>query len=298
MPFSHLLLTLLVVIIWGINFLFVKLALEEFPPLLLCALRFFLASIPAIFFIKPPAIPFKIVILYGLVMFALQFSLFFIGMHAGMTPGMASLIMQTQVLFSMFFAALLLGEKTTLWQVAGAIISFAGIGTVALHFDKNISFLGFLCILAAAATWGLGNLITKKVNKISMISLVGWGSFVACIPMLIFTLIIEGPQSFVSSFDHLTSQGGLSLFYIVYVSTWIGYGIWNWLLSLYPVGTVVPFTLLVPIVGVLSSALVLGEPFQPWKLTSGLLVISGLCINLFGARLFAAGRFFAAKQEI
>jgi O-acetylserine/cysteine efflux transporter len=284
MPFSHLLLALLVVLIWGINFIFVKSALAEMSPLLLCAARFILASVPAIFFIKPPAVPFKIVALYGLIMFALQFSLLFIGMSAGMTPGMASLIMQTQVFFSMFFAAFLLGEKTTFWQVIGAVISFTGIGLVALHFDANISFLGFICILAAAASWGLGNLITKKTHKISMIALVIWGSFVASFPMLMLALVFDGPQAIISSLQQMSWLGTSSLLYIVYISTWIGYGVWNWLLSRYSVGTVVPFTLLVPVIGILSSVLILGEPFQLWKLVAGLLVISGLFINLFGAR--------------
>lgn len=286
MPFSHLLLALLVVIIWGVNFLFVKLALDEISPLLLCALRFLLASIPAIFFIKPPAIPFRTVILYGLVMFALQFSVLFMGMDAGMTPGMASLIMQTQVFFSMFFAVTLLGEQLNLWQITGALVSFLGIGLVAMHFDKNVPFLGFMLILAAAATWGVGNLITKQAKKINMISLVVWGSFVASWPLLILSLVFEGTSSFVYSYHHLTWMGTFSLSYIVYASTWVGYGVWNWLLSRYPVGQIVPFTLLVPVVGVLSSVLILGEPFYLWKLMAGLLIISGLGINILGPRLF------------
>ena len=286
MPISHLLLALLVALVWGINFIFVKLSLDVFSPLFLCALRFVLASIPAVFFIRPPAIPFKILALYGLIMFALQFSLLFIGMHAGMTPGMASIIMQSQVFFSMFFAAFYLNERPNIGQTTGAIIAFIGIGLVALHLDKNISFLGFVFILAAAATWGVGNLITKKININNMMSLVVWGSFVACFPMLLLTVLFEGPSSMIYSYQHLTWMGIASLLYIVYVSTWIGYGVWNWLLCRYPVGVIVPFALLVPVVGVLSSVLIMGEPFQLWKLVSGLLVISGLYVNLFSARIF------------
>ncbi len=285
MPFPHLLLALLVVLIWGINFLFVKFALVEITPLFLCAARFILASIPAIFFIKLPNISCGVIASYGLIMFALQFSLLFIGMSIGMTPGMASLIMQTQVFFSMFFAAFFLGEKIDFWQIIGALVSFCGIGIVAMHFDANISFLGFICILAAAASWGLGNLITKKNKNISMIALVVWGSFVASFPMLIVSLLFEGPQAISLNFEHLTWLGTTSLAYIVYISTWVGYGVWNWLLSRYPVGTVVPFTLLVPVVGILTSVLVLGEPLQQWKIVTGLLVISGLFINIFGARI-------------
>lgn len=288
MPVSHLFLALLVVIIWGLNFIFVKLGLEEFSPLFLCAVRFLLASIPAVFFIKPPAVPFRLVAKYGLIMFALQFALMFSGMNAGMSPGMGSIIMQTQVFFSMFFAAILLGDKPNMSQIIGALVSFSGIGLVAMHFDQNISLAGFLFILAGAATWGFGNLLTKKFSGVNMMALVVWGSFVAAFPMLLLSLIVEGPNSMVYTWDHLSATGISSLLYIVYVSTWVGYGVWNWLLSRYPVSTIVPFSLLVPVVGVISSVLILNEPFQPWKLSAGLLVISGLCINLIGTRFFAS----------
>ncbi|HAT6809500.1 TPA: EamA family transporter [Legionella pneumophila] len=288
MPFAHLLLALLVVFVWGINFIFVKLSLEEFSPLLLCAVRFLLASVPAVFFIKPPAVPFKIIAGYGLIMFALQFALLFIGLRVGMTPGVASLLMQVQVFFSMFFAIIFLGEQPQIGQIIGALIAFIGIGVVALHFDHNVSLMGFLCILAAAASWGIGNLITKKIHSVNLIAVIVWSSFVACLPMFILSLVFEGPESFVTAYEHMTWKGILSVLYIVYISTWVGYGVWNWLISRYPVGMVVPFTLLVPVVGILSSVLILGEPFYLWKLVAGLLVISGLCINLLTTRLFVA----------
>ncbi|HRD70952.1 MAG TPA: EamA family transporter [Legionella sp.] len=287
MPISHVLLALLVVFVWGINFIFVKLGLDEISPLLLCALRFLFASIPAVFFIKPPVVSFRIVAIYGLIMFALQFSLVFTGMKVGMTPGMASLIMQVQVFFSMFFAIIFLGEKPGLGQVFGALVSFTGIGLVAFHFDQNVSLPGFLCILGAAATWGIGNLITKKIKSTNLIAVIAWGSFVACLPMFVLALIFEGPASFIASYQHITMKGMSSLFYIVYISTWVGYGVWNWLLSRYPVGVIVPFSLLVPVVGILSSILVFGEPFELWKLGAGILVISGLCINILSTRYFA-----------
>lgn len=286
MPISHFLLVLLVVVIWGINFLFVKLGLDEFSPLWLCAIRFILASLPAIFFIKPPALPFRVIASYGIFMFALQFGLIFVGMRVGMPPGVASILLQVQVFFSLIFAAIILGEIPPIWQILGALISFMGIGLIAAHLDNHVSLAGFLCILGAAASWGIGNLVVKKTHKINMISLVVWGSFIACFPMLMFAFIFEGPHSIVDTYHHLTKVGISSLLYIVYISTWIGYGTWSWLLSRYPVGMVVPMTLLIPIVGIVSSVIVLGEPLQAWKISSGLLVIGGLCLNLFGARFF------------
>lgn len=289
MPIPHLLLALLVVLIWGVNFLFVSFGLEEISPLLLCALRFLLASIPAVFFVKLPNSSFKTIFLYGFVMFALQFAFLFLGMNVGMPVGMASLLMQTQVFFSMFFAVLFLGEQPNMGQVIGALVAFTGIGLVAMHFDSEISLLGFIFILAAAATWGLGNLITKKIkgnNNNNMLAIIAWGSFFACIPMFLLSLLIEGPSSFVYTYEHLSWRGSLSLLYIVFASTWVGYGVWNWLIARYPVGMVAPFTLLVPIVAIVSSVFVLHEPFQLWKLAAGLLVISGLCINILGSRYF------------
>lgn len=290
MPISHLLLALLVVVIWGVNFLFVSVALNEIPPLLLCAVRFLLTSVPAILFFKLPRGSFKMVALYGLVMFALQFSLLFIGMNAGMPPGMASLIMQVQVFFSMFFAATMLDEKPYSWQLLGALVSFIGIAIVAMHFDQTVTYMGFIFILAAAATWGFGNLMTKKLTHIKTIPLVIWGSFFACFPMFLLSFLVEGLDVIQSTYQDLTWLGMSAVFYIVGASTWIAYVAWTWLVSRYPVGIVVPFTLLVPIVGLICSVIFLGEPLQFWKLLAGILVVGGLCINLLGSR------FFLAKQ--
>jgi O-acetylserine/cysteine efflux transporter len=290
MPVSHILLALIVVLVWGFNFLFVSLGLTEISPLLLCALRFLLASVPAIFFVKlPGSSSFRMVALYGLVMFALQFGLLFLGMSFGMPAGVASILIQVQVFFSMFFAIVLLDEKPNTGQIIGALVSFSGIAIVALHFDQDISLAGFLCILAAAATWGIGNLITKKIKGDSnhMMSLIVWGSFIACIPMLLVSLLVEGRENFTTTMLHLSWRGFGSLCYIVFASTWIGYGLWNWLMARYPVGMVAPFTLLVPVIAMISSVIFLGEPFQLWKLVVGLLVISGLCINILGSRFLA-----------
>lgn len=284
MPFFHLLLVLLVVFIWGINFVFVKIGLQELSPLFICALRFILASVPAIFFVKRPKESMNYVVAYGVFMFAMQFSLVFLGMHLGMTPGMASLIMQVQVFFSMFFAVLIFGEQPKVTQIFGALVSFAGIGIVALHFDHQISLAGFLCILGAAGAWGVGNLIAKKMKATNLISVVVWGSFIVSMPMLAMAYVFEGPERIMGSLQQLTWKGTGALMYIVYISTWIGYGVWNWLLGKYPVSVIVPFTLLVPVVGIISSVLVFGEPFQLWKLVSCLLVISGLCINILSSR--------------
>lgn len=292
MPIQHIVLALLVIFIWGFNFVFIKFALDEISPLLLCALRFILSSFPALLFIKPPAVPFRWVAWYGLLTFALQFTLLFWGMHVGMTPGMASLLLQVQVFCSMLFAAIFIREIPNIWQISGALIAFTGIGFVASHLDGTMTLTGFLLILSAAAAWGLGNLITKKIGKVNMIALVVWGSAVASIPLCILLFFLEGPQHSINNLQSLSSLGWTSILYIVYASTWIGYGVWNWLINRYSVSTIVPFTLLVPIIAILSSIIIFDEPFQDWKLISGLLVITGLCVNLLGPRF----RFFLKNK--
>lgn len=286
MPISHILLAILVAVVWGFNFIAVKFALVEVSPLFLCALRFFLASVPAIFFIKRPEAPFKLVLLYGFVVFGLQFSLVFMGMNNGMSPGLASILMQTQVFFSMFFAMLALAEIPRLWQLIGAVISFSGIGVVAMHLDKTSSLVGFILILSAAASWGVGNLITKKIGKVNMMSLVVWGSFAAFLPLLFLSMMVEGTHNIVYSMQHLSLKCIFAILFIVYMSTWVGYGTWNWLICRHPVASIVPFSLLVPVFGMLSSVIILDEPFYLWKLIAGLLVISGLGINLLAPKLF------------
>jgi O-acetylserine/cysteine efflux transporter len=206
------------------------------------------------------------------------------GIKAGMTAGLASLISQVQVFFSIFFAAILLKEMPSLIQIIGAMVSFIGIGLVAFHLDAEVTFSGFLFIIGASISWGLGNLVTKKLRHVNMMALVVWGSFVACFPLLLCSILFEGLQSIKTSMQDITWLGVSSILYIVYISTWVGYGVWNKLVRDYPIATITPFTLLVPIVGMLSSVLLVGEPLQSWKIVAGLLVIAGLCINILGAR--------------
>jgi O-acetylserine/cysteine efflux transporter len=292
MPLKHILLATLVAAVWGCNFIFVKLGVHEIPPLFLCAVRFFLASVPAIFFIRWPNTTFKMVALYGLVMFALQFTLIFSGMAVGMTAGMASLLTQTAVFFSIFFAAIWLQEIPTIWQMMGALLSFSGIALAAAHLDSNMTLAGFLLVIAGGAAMGMGNLVTRKLGNVNMISLVVWGSLIAFPPLLIFSLLVEGPERILYAAHHFSWVAIISLLYIVYMSTWVGYGTWSWLIGRYQVSAVVPFSLLVPVFAILGSILFLGESFERWKLTVSGLVIAGLCVNLL------VPRFITKRKDI
>ncbi|MFZ2314743.1 MAG: EamA family transporter [Gammaproteobacteria bacterium] len=283
----HIVLAIILAAVWGCNFLFIKFSLIELPPFLLCAARFLLASFPAILFIKRPSLPaLRLITLYGLVMFATQFSLLFFGMRAGASPGIAALLLQVQIFFSIFFAMAFLKEKLDRWQVLGALISFSGIGLIGLHLGGELTWQGFMLVIGAAATWGLGNLISKKIKNIDVLALVVWGSFMAFLPLLILSLVFEGTGSLFTHAPHFAGLTIISVGYIVAASTWFGYGTWNALLSRYPISVISPFTFLIPLFGMLCSYLVLGESMQMWKIMAALLIVSGLCVNLLGPRLF------------
>lgn len=281
MPLRHFLLALVVVTIWGLNFIALKIGLAEIPPILMCSLRFMFTSIPAIFFVPfPRHVKVYQVASYGIVMFALQFIFLFVGLHIGITPGMASLVMQTQLLFTILFVGFWLKEWPDFIQSLGALISLMGIALIGFHLDASVTLAGFVCILVAAGSWGMGNLLTKKTKTPDIIGLIVWGAFFAFPLVLMTSLIIEGRQSILVAYQQITLTGVWSLVYTVYLSTLVGYGLWNWLLSKYTVGTIVPFTLLVPIFGMVSSVWFFHEPLDGWKATSAILVMLGLTINM------------------
>lgn len=285
MNIKRLILIFLLIFIWGFNFVVIQVGLQGVPPLFLVFARFFLTCFPAIFFFERPKAPFGRVVLYSLLIFVLQFSLFFIGMSLGVPPGLASILMQVHIFFSLLLAIVMFHEKIKLLQVLGALISFSGIGYVAMHIEGNISLSGFFLVIASAGFWGMGSAISKTLGKINMVSLVIWGSLIAWPPLLLLSLVIEGPARILHSLEHLSWTSVGAVFYLSYLSTVFGYALWSWLLHHLPLSTVAPFTLLVPIVALLSSALVTGEAIQPWKIGAMVLVIGGLLVNFLGAHI-------------
>lgn len=287
LPLRHLLLALVVVSIWGTNFVAIKVALRELPPLLLCALRFVFVALPVVFFLPRPAIPLRSLLLYGLTMFALHFGFLFLGMKLGMSAGLASLVLQFQVFVTLTLAAAVLKERIAPAQIAGALIAGAGFALVAAHTGGEITLAGLVCVLLGATSWGFANFTSKRLGRVNPLALVVWGSLVVPIPMTLASLVFEGPALIAHSLTHVGASTLLSVAFIVYASTLVAYSLWSWLLSHHPASTVSPFALLVPIFGMLSSALLLGEPLPAWKLQAAALVIAGLALNLFGPRLFA-----------
>ncbi len=285
MSLSHFFLAFLVVFVWALNFVAIELAVEEIPPIFLNVLRFLLLSIPAVFFVKKPAAPFRYVLAYGLILFALSFSLLFIGMRLGVTAGLASVLFQVQAFFSLLFGILFFAERLHIWQVLGAILSFCGIGWIAMNTGGTLTVWGLTAVLLGSIAWGMGNAISKKLGKVNMISLVIWGSAIAWPPLLVLSLLLEGPHAILFSLTHISLQSIAALLYIVLGSTLFGFATWSWLIHHHPLSKIIPFTLLVPVLGLMDAAVIMGESLPWWKIGASLLVILGLCLNLLGPRI-------------
>lgn len=288
LPLRHLLLALATVAIWGSNFVAIKVALHDLPPLLLCTLRFLFVAFPAVFLLPRPDVPLRHLLTYGFTMFAGQFGLLFLGMKLGMSAGLTSLVLQFQVFVTLGLAVAVLKERLHALQIAGALVAVAGFVIVAFHTGGDVTAAGLVCLLLAAVSWGIGNFTSKRLGRVNALALVAWGSLVVPVPMALASLVFEGPELIVHSLTHLGRPALLGTAYIVYVSTLVGYSLWSWLLARHPASTVTPFALLVPVFGMLSSALLLGESLPPWKLQAAALVITGLVLNIFGPRLLPA----------
>jgi len=292
----HLFLVLAVIFVWGLNFVAVKVALDGMSPLLLCFSRF-LFCLPALLLIPHPPIPFKKVAIYSLVMFVLQFWILFTGMQVGLSPALASVLLQLQTFFAIGFGVVFMREKLQFWQMLGAGIASLGIVLIATHIGGEISAAGLFLVLFAALLWASGSFLAKKFGQGSGLQLVVWSSFYACPPLLALTLLLEGPQSIADSLQRLTWLHIGAVTYIAFFATLFGFGIWNWLLHYYPLSKLSSFTLLIPIVGMLSSAILLGEPLQGWKIGAGALIVAGVGINLFGAKRPLAQSHFLNIEE-
>ena len=293
---KHLLLVLSIVLIWGVNFIAVFIGLKGLPPFLLCALRFGLAALPWVFILPKPKGPLKWIFGYGLFNFAMQFGLLFTGIHLGLSPGLSSLVLQVSVFFSMGLSFLFFQDKPSLLKICGSLISFIGIGLVALRVDSGSTFIGLLLTIAAAFSWAAGNMFTKKVNAESPLSLVVWGNLIAFPFMAVTSIVVEGPVLIMSSLQNMSWATVLAVIYIVYLSTHIGYGAWGFLLKSYSASIVVPFTLLIPVVGFLSSAVFLGEPLPSWKLWASLFIMGGLIFGLLEKQIRKLFPFVKAEK--
>ncbi|MEX3926034.1 EamA family transporter [Paraburkholderia sp. BR10936] len=283
---KDLLLALVVVLAWGVNFVVIKVGLHGVPPLLLGALRFMLAAFPAVLFVKPPQLPLRWLLAYGATISLGQFAFLFTAMYVGMPAGLASVVLQAQAFFTLGFAAVFLRERFHAQNVIGLLIAAGGLALIGLQSmgggAQGMTIAGFVLTLGAACMWALGNIVTKKVGKVDLVGLVVWASLVPPLPFLVLSYWMEGPQRIVAALSGIGMTSVGAIFYLAFVATLIGYSLWSRLLSKYPASQVAPFSLLVPIVGLASASLLLGEQLTAAEIGGAVLVMGGLAVNVFG----------------
>ncbi|MFC4064249.1 EamA family transporter [Actinoplanes subglobosus] len=268
--------------VWGFNFVVIHVGLDAFPPLLFSALRFALAAFPALLLVGRPQVPWRWVIAVALILAVTKFSLLFIGMEAGMPAGLSSLVLQSQAVFTMLFAVLLLRERPRPVQVAGLAVAVAGVVLVATRTTAPLP--AFLLVIGAAAAWGLSNVATRKASPPDTLRFMVWVSAVATGPLVVLTLIFDGPAADLAALRAIDTPAVLSLVYIALISTLAGFAAWGFLLQRYGAATVAPFSMLVPFFGIASAALFLGEPVHPVEVAGGVLVVGGVLLGLVRAR--------------
>ncbi len=279
------LLAILVAICWGINFPATSIALEHFPPLFMVALRFGLLAVPTILLIPRPKVPLRWLLGVGAGIGIMQFAFLYLGMAAGMPSGLASLVLQASAPFTVLIAGVFLRERISGRQGIGIIVAVLGLAAIAIHRAQVAALLPILLTVCGALGWALGNVASRKAMAPNPLHLTLWMSVVPPIPMLVLALFVEGPSRIVDSLrsaftlDALPSV--LALMYIVLVATVVGYGIWTSLMAKYPSSTVAPFSMLVPVVGVLASWIAFGETIDLVEAIAGICVVGGVLLGSY-----------------
>ncbi|MBK3393183.1 EamA family transporter [Psychrobacter sp. M9-54-1] len=297
----HIALAVLVTFIWGVNFTFIAWALESFPPLMLTALRFFFTAVPLVLFLKPPKFN-RTLFIYAIGTFVMQYAFVFTAMHLGASAGLTALLLQVQIFITVLLAYIILGEAVSRMQIIGMLVGVLGLGVIALNLGGDMPLIGFICILIAAIGWSFGNIASKqastqqsignisttspansnkasnKTSALSALSLVVWGGLIACVILTLTSLLFENEAWTLATFTQASFKSWLSLGFIVYVSTLIGFGLWAHLLSQNIASKVMPFALLVPVFGMATSVLFTGEVVTWWKMLAMMLILSGLVL--------------------
>ncbi len=282
LPLSHLLLALAIVAVWGTNFVVIKNCLGVFPPFLLAALRYIFALLPMAFFMPRPKASFWNLCCYGLMTGLGQFGVMYYAVNSQISPGLASLVVQTQVFFTVGFAMFFAKERLRLYQVVSLMVAMVGLLIIALHTDATTTFLGLALVVFAGLSWGAANTVSRQAGNINMLSYVVWASAFSIPPLLLLSLVFEGGWTQIQGSIASASLGAWTgVLWQSWGNTLFGYAAWGWLLSKHPAAVVAPAPLLVPIFGMGASAFFLSEPLPAWKIVAAGLVIAGLVVNLF-----------------
>ncbi len=278
MPTTHLLLALSVVFVWGTNFVVIRWGLDGLPPFLLATLRFALSAMPWLLFVPRPTAPWHKIAAFGVLL------LLFLAMRSSISPGLASLVVQLQVFFTIGLSLWLMDERVRGFQIAGLLLAICGLGLIAANLDATVTLLGIGTVLSAAFFWSLANLVVKSLGPVNMLHFMVWSSLFAVPPLFALSWIIEGPALMRSSLEQASGLVWASVLWQAVGNTLFGYGVWNWLLARHPAATVTPLALLIPVFGMGASALSLGEPLPVWKLGAAALLLLGLAVIVLWPR--------------
>ncbi len=288
LPFRHFLLGLAVVAVWGTNFVVIHMGLEHLPPLLFAALRFLFAALPGVFFLKRPNVPWSHLAAYGVLIGAGQFGLLFVALRGSISPGLASLVVQAQVFFTIGLSMRLSGERVQSYQWVALLFGIAGLGVILTHTDGSATPLGLVLVLLAALAWAGGNIVSRASKTTDMLPYVVWASLFSAPPLFILSFALEGWPAIRQGLVSADAATWAAVLWQTIGNTMFGYAAWGWLLSRHPAALVTPLALLVPLFGMGASAFWLGEPLPLWKIAAALLVMSGLVIGLLYPRWKAA----------
>lgn len=290
LPLGHVLLALAVVAVWGSNFAVIRIGLDVLPPLLFAALRFALAALPLVFLVRRPSVPWSHLAAYGLLIGAGQFGLIFLAMDGHISPGLASLVVQTQVFFTIGLSMMLTRERLRPFQWVALALATTGILVIAAHTDAATTPLGLAMVLIAALCWAGGNMVAKAGGPQNMVAYVAWSSLFSAPPLFALAFVFEGWPAIAAGLAAAGPVTWAAVLWQTIGNSLFGYAAWGWLLARHPAATVTPMALLVPVFGIGTSALVLGEPLPAWKLEAAGLVIAGLAIGVLWPHIDARRR--------
>ena len=280
LPLRHAALAFAVVAVWGSNFVVIKFALASLPPLLFAALRFSLAFLPAALLVRRPAVPVRALAAYGLLIGLGQFGLLFIAMDGLISPGLASVVVQMQVFFTIGLAVALRGEKLKAFQLVALVMGLGGIATIVGYSDASAATgLGVVLVLGAGLSWSLGNMVSTASGGARILPFVVWSSAFAVPPLFLLSLMLEGWPAIREGLAGAGPAAWAAVLWQSFGNTLLGYGVWAWLLQRHPAAVVAPWALLVPVFGLLASALLLGEAMPGWKLVAAGLIVGGLAVG-------------------
>jgi O-acetylserine/cysteine efflux transporter len=274
------LLAALVATIWGFNFVVIDWGMHDVPPLLFAAARFTVVLLPAVFLVPRPRAPWATIAAVGTFMSLGQFGFLYLAMDAGLTPGLAALVLQAQVVFTVIIAAGVLRERPTRAQVVGVLLGTAGLAVVAVGRGGQVTAAALALCLLGALSWGIGNVVSRASGVKGGLSLTVWSAVVVPLPLLALAFVLDGPAAVASGLASFSWQAGVSTLYTAVLASLLGYGVFNTLLSRNPSSYVVPWVLLAPVVAMASGWLLLGQQPTRAELLGGAVLITGVLVAM------------------